>query len=162
MKVIYLTDGTECLVDDGDYEWLNRFKWHRCTNSSGTTTYARRSYYSYTITRMHALILRPPLGFITDHADGNGLNNQRCNLRLVTPGQSNANIRKMQRTGSSEYKGVSWHKAARKWVAYINYNYRRIHLGVFDTEVDAALAYDAEARKLYGEFARTNFTEQAV
>jgi len=59
--------------------------------------------------------------------------------------------------GSSMYKGVYWHKLAKKWGARITKNYKQHHIGLFISEKKAAMAYDEKARELFGEFALTNF-----
>jgi len=82
-------------------------------------------------------------------------------LRLADQGLNNQN-RRPQRTCrgivcSSRYKGVSLHKATGRWRAMITLNRRTRSLGLFAREIDAALAYDAAARELFGEYARPNF-----
>lgn len=93
-----------------------------------------------------------------DHRDGEGLNNRRSNLRLVTNSQNNMNSQ--CRWGAlSKYKGVSWHKRREKWQGRIKLNGKEIYLGYFDNEKKAARAYDEAAKKHFGEFARLNFSE---
>ncbi len=91
-----------------------------------------------------------------DHRDGNGLNNQRHNLRPATTAQNSRN-RGRCRNNTSGYKGVTWYKPQRKWLASISIDGRRKHLGYFASKLDAALAYDAAAREYHGDFARLNF-----
>jgi hypothetical protein len=90
-----------------------------------------------------------------DHKDGNGLNNRRENLRLATHAQ-NMSSTGMRKGNTSGYKGVSWHKKAHKWAARIQVNSKGLHLGLFFTIEEAALAYDAAALLYHGEFAGTN------
>lgn len=90
-----------------------------------------------------------------DHRDGNGLNNQIENLRLVNNQQNNCNKNK-QINNSSGYKSVSWSKIANKWRAYIVLNKQQIHLGYFTEIIDAANAYNIAAIKYHGEFAKLN------
>ena len=61
------------------------------------------------------------------------------------------------KVGSSKYKGVTWHKMGKKWVAAIQLNRKQYHLGHFSNEIDAARAYDEKAKELHGEFAYLNF-----
>lgn len=89
-----------------------------------------------------------------DHKNGDGLDNTRMNLRLATASQ-NAQNRKLRSDSTTGYKGVSKHW--NRFRAYIGDE----HIGVYDTPLEAALAYDKEARKRYGEFARTNFAYTA-
>ena len=58
---------------------------------------------------------------------------------------------------SSQYKGVGWHKRDQNWAAYVFHNKRKIWLGNFENEIDAALAHDEAARRYHGEFAKLNF-----
>ena len=94
-----------------------------------------------------------------DHIDHDPLNNTRSNLRLVDKSQNQMNSKTRPDTGSerwSRYKGVTRRKCNGKYRAYIKHNYRNIHLGTFDNEQDAAMAYDKAALKLFGNFALTN------
>jgi len=93
-----------------------------------------------------------------DHADGDGCNNKITNLRLATITQNMQNTKK-RLLCSSKFKGVSWSKSVRKWHGYVTYNKKRVHLGYFDTEEDAALAYDRAAKQLFGDYAKLNFPE---
>ena len=64
--------------------------------------------------------------------------------------------RKSDRNTSSQYKGVSYFKQTNKWISYITYNNKRIHLGLFKNELKAAIAYNKKAIELFGEFAYLN------
>ena len=142
MKEIFLTQGQVALVDDIDYERLNCFKW--CAQKDKNTFYARRylskkNGKSYMIQMHHEILGIPPKGLITDHRDGNGLNDQRENLRFVTYKQNNQN-RKNQES-SSKYPGVCWYKTTNKWIANIRINGKQKHLGFFADELEAFEAY---------------------
>lgn len=158
MRTIPLTQGKVALVDDADYNWLNNRGW--CANPDRYTFYATRKIavakYKQRTERMHRLILGllPSDGRQCDHRDGNGLNNQRSNLRVCSSQQNSQSQRK--RAGTSKYKGVSWNRRARKWYSQIVVNRNLIHLGRFDSEADAAAAYDSAASKHFGQFALTN------
>ena len=90
--------------------------------------------------RMHQQILgKHPKGFVTDHIDGNGLNNQRHNLRFITQRQNSQN--RVNVASSSRYPGVCWYKERGKWVASIRVKGRSKHLGCFTYEEDASQAY---------------------
>lgn len=98
-----------------------------------------------------------------DHIDGDRSNNKIENLRIANNSQNLANSEKPRNRSksitSSQYKGVSWHKGANKWRAGIVKNGVTYDLGLFKNEVDAAIAYDVAASKLFGEYARMNFVE---
>jgi hypothetical protein len=109
----------------------------------------------YTRIKMHRLIMSPPDGMHVDHINGDGLDNRRENLRVVTPQLNQANSRK-HLVGGSRFKGVCWHAAAKKWRAYIAPDRKQIHLGLYDSEMEAAEAYDRKAKEIFGEHAFTN------
>lgn len=143
-------------VDDSDYEELVKFRWF-ITKVTSRSYYVVRNLVGQTPSRIrlhqHILGVR---NRVIDHVDGDALNNQRNNLRLCTVQQNSFNCKKHRR-GRSQFKGVGWHKQNQKWRASIKKGELHAHLGYFDCEGCAAIAYDTAARKLFGEFARTNF-----
>lgn len=153
MKILKLKGGSEAVVDDRDYVFLSQFTWYF------DGKYARRVEAGKT-KMMHREILDTPLGFDTDHINGNKLDNRRENLRIATRKQNLAN--KLKFGGSSKYKGVSLFKRTGKWTAQICPDGEKIHLGYFSSEEEAARAYDKKAMELFGIFARTNFIEYAI
>jgi hypothetical protein len=104
---------------------------------------------------MHRLIIAAPRGMQVDHIDGNGLNNTRLNLRLADHSRNQMN-RPAGKNNSAGYKGVSYHKAAGKFLSQIGHNGKNIYLGLHDTPEAAHAAYVAAALELHGEFACTN------
>lgn len=140
-------------VDDEDYERLARFKW--TAHPAGKTMYAMRNLRgeNRTVVRMHQAIL--PDAQEIDHVNQDGLDNRKANLRSSLHGQNMMNRRKCGIT--SQFKGVTWHKGACKWMAQITVNEKHIYLGLFECEGCAAMAYDNSARKLHMEFASLNF-----
>jgi hypothetical protein len=153
MKRIPLTQGEYALVDDEDYERVvAEGSWfvHRGRNSK--TLYA---YRSNPHTQMHRFILQAPVDIEVDHADLNGLNNQRSNLRLATKSDSQRN-KGISSNNTSGFKGVSWHRHTSKWRATIKVDDHQIQLGGFTDPMDAAKAYDRAAIEYHGEFAVTN------
>jgi len=159
MKTISLTQNKVALVDDADYNFLNCFKWY--AKKMGHSYYAMRHSNigngKQKTEYMHRVILgfQPDDKRQTDHIDGNGLNNQRSNLRVCTVTQNQQYSRK-QVTGKSRYKGVNWDCRDCRWKSQIQVNGQKIHLGLFLSEVKAAQVYDVAAIKHFGEFARTN------
>lgn len=149
MKLIPLTKGRFATVDDEDYQWLNQWKWH--CESLG---YAVRRYTlnDYKIVRMHRLIMNTPKGMECDHINGNKLDNRKVNLRNCSH-QENARNQHKYKVRSSKYKGVSQCIREGKWQVYVG----RQFIGYFENERWAAMAYDINAKALFGEFAHTNF-----
>lgn len=158
MKTIPLTQGCVALVDDEDYEWLNQWKW--CLQGGLRPGYAVRLCNHRGKIYMHREILKPPDGFETDHINGNGLDNQRSNLRLCTRQQNNMNRGVAKNRGTSRFKGVYFASREQMWCAHISRSNRKKHLGYFNTEEEAALAYNHAAQKYYGEFAWLNQLEE--
>lgn len=157
MKRIKLTQGKVALVDDADYKWLNRWRWYaRKGRSSFYVTRSIGNRPNNTMMQMHRIIMKAKKGQEIDHRDGNGLNNQKSNLRFCTHGQNKMNCVKKVNS-SSKYKGVYWHQPSGKWIARINLNKKRFHLGSFDSEYKAACVYDEKAKELFKEFAKPNF-----
>lgn len=92
---------------------------------------------------------------LVDHINLDGLDNRKGNLRRATKKENNANVAP-RKGGSSPFKGVHFAADREKWVAQIAVDGKSKHLGIFEREEEAALAYDAAARQAYGEFARLN------
>ena len=158
MKYMPLNQGCYAIVDDEDYDELNKHKWRVLTGSSGIKYAVRRVRRSFgrTIIYMHRQILRVEPGQKVDHKNHDGLDNRKTNIRICTHAQNMRNLRPRQ-GGSSIYKGVSWHKASRAWTAQIEVDGIYKYLGCSKSEIDAAEAYDNAAREHFGEFAYLNF-----
>lgn len=143
MKAIPLTQGKYALVDDEDFEELNKYKWYATKNIN--TYYARRctkkidgvSYRIY----MHQQILGKKEGFEIDHDDGDGLNNQRYNINHVTHRQNMQNRHSGIADKQSKYPWLAWHKNREKWQARIKINGKLKFLGYYSDEYEAYLAY---------------------
>ena len=154
-KTIPLTKGFVTIVDESDYDWLNKWKWQYATvRDAGYAVHAIRSELGkYDVVRMHRLIMNPSEEMYIDHINGDRLDNRRCNLRICTNTQNSQN-RKIKK--GRKYKGVCLERRNNKWRAYIDVNKIRINLGTFIYEIDAANAYNEAAIKYFGEFARLN------
>lgn len=155
MKKIPLTQGKFAIVDDEDYELVSQYKW-LLSKQSKNCEYAVITKRPRL--RMHRLImgLVPGDGLIVDHINGNGRDNRRANLRVCTHVE---NIRNMAtKGGSSLFRGVTRRNQKRgtKWIAQIMVNRKQYYLGIFNTPIDAAKAYNTAAKNFFGEFARLN------
>lgn len=154
MKEISLTQGKMALVDDSDYEELGQWKWYAMRTASHRDRWCAARCVPTGNGRqaniyMHRAILKPASGVFIDHIDGDGLNNQRSNLRLAT-NQENCRNQRVRRNNTTGYKGVfKWHN---RWGAKI----QEYYLGLFNTPEEAATAYNEAANELFGEYARFN------
>lgn len=155
-KQISLSSKYTTILDEDDYEYISQWKWH--TGNGKYSLYARRSAIKdgkNICIFMHREIARTPLNLKTDHINGNTLDNRKSNLRICTNAENCRNQNKSNNT-TSKWKGVSWHKGTTCWQARIKINWKLIHLGIWNTEEEAAKAYDIAALKYHGEFARLN------
>lgn len=137
------------LVDDADYELVSQHSWHLYQNvERNSGPYARTTLMpGRRNVTMHTFLTGRKL---VDHANRNGLDNQRHNLRDATVAQNNIN---RSGWGKSRFPGVSWHGQAGKWRARVGVNGSRRSLGLFDTEEEAYAARCRAAVSIYGEFA---------
>ena len=148
---------TFALVDDEDYLGLRQYKW-RAYNSRGKI-YAQRSIKidgKWKSLLMHVVIMGRVEGKEIDHRSGNGLDNQRHNMRHCTHAENTMN-QGIRTSNASGYKGVSWHKGEKKWQSQIRQDGKVVHLGSFTCLIKAAKRYDKAAQLYHGEFSRLNF-----
>jgi len=147
-------DDAHTLIDEDDLAVVLEHKW--CINrkeQGKRTAYVRRTTDSL---KLHQLIMgEAPEGMVIDHVNGDGLDNRRKNLRYCTHAENHANEEK-RRGGTSVFKGVGLDTDRNKWSAKLTAFGKTKNLGRFDTEEEAAVAYDTEARKVFGDFARLN------
>ena len=136
------------LIDLEDIDKVKDIKWH--LNSKGYIV-------NDNVGRLHRFLLNPSDNEIVDHKNHNPLDNRRCNLRICTKAENNMNVSKQRRNTTSKYKGVCWMKNNRKWRAQIRINRKSKHIGLYDSEEEAAKCYDEYAIKHFGVYAHTNF-----
>jgi len=148
MKHIKLSKGKFAKIDDEDFDLISKYKWYY-------VDYIRTGYARNSKVRMHHLIVPLREGLMIDHINGDGLDNRRSNLRLVTKSQNmmNSGVRINNKSG---YKGVSWSNREKKWRATIWKMNKQIDLGRFKDKKEAAKAYNDAARIHHGEYALLN------
>jgi hypothetical protein len=160
-KIIYLTKGYHTIMSDEDYEYLNEYKWQAFQNRKDKTWYAVRSTqinYKYFTIRMHVEVIKRkenisiiPNGFVPDHIDRDGLNNQRNNLRLV-PKYFNIFNKGLQTNNPSGHSGVRFRESRMKWTAFITITRIQINLYYGDSYEDAE-----EIREVAENYYKDNF-----
>lgn len=144
-------EGKFALVDNADFEWLNKYKWFATPFGHpirGERHGGRKGLYCNIF--MHREIMKMPKGKFTDHINRNPLDNRKTNLRICTLRENTYNSK--NRTGHPLYKGLNWLERLQKWQVRI----RNEYLGVFKSDKEAALAYNQAATKYFGEFAKLN------
>ena len=157
-RKIQLGQGKYTIVEPPDYYRLQHYKWW--LHSNGSNLYAARTEITDNLKSriifMQRDIMQPTDELEVDHRNCDSLDNRRDNLRIVTHAQNMRNRRKRKNT-SSRYIGVSFHKKRKHWTANIRRNGKKIWLGSFKNEIDAARAYDAAVKKYNIKYARINF-----
>jgi len=156
------------LVDEADFDRVNAFMWSDDGRAGQHIFYERTkggSRKSKRI-RLHHFILGVWNSAVVDHINGDESDNRRANLRQANHAESAQNRGKRARRGGqaprSKYKGVWQHTlkdGVVKYSAVISVNKKRKYLGFFETEQEAAEAYDTAARELHGHFACVNFPQ---
>ena len=160
MVEIPLTKGKIALIDDEDYEKVNKHRWHYFIKDNRTTGYA---YTNITINGkhfcmgMHRFILNLSDCLHIDHVNSNGLDNRKENLRVCSRSQNRANSI-LNKNNSSGFRGV--YISLGKWVASIRVNNKSIYLGTYQDKINAAIAYNNAAMKHFREFAKINSIER--
>ncbi|MGL5713501.1 MAG: anaerobic ribonucleoside-triphosphate reductase activating protein [Paraclostridium sp.] len=154
VEIILETQGKEvgrALVSIDDFEIVKNVRWH-LEKSRGKLEYAANCSDGKT-KRMHKMILSKSKYEIIDHIDGNGLNNTRENLRVVTSSENACNSKVGDNTYSG-IKGISYDKRTNKWVAYITKNRKNKNIGQFNYLENAKTARLEYEKKLHKEYSR--------
>ena len=156
---IYLGEGEWAILDQEDYYRFGNSKWG--IEGKKDKFYAVRNVKNgdkkVRTERLHREIMDAPKGLLVDHRNGNSLDNRRANLRLATHAQNMHNRKKIKTKTSSQYIGASLDKRSGRWASKIRCHGKKVHLGCFGSDIEAAKAYDEAAKKYHGEFARLNF-----
>ena len=151
-----LTRGCFAIVDECDARDVLRFKWYATPGSRAGVMYAARTFGGRK--SKHSITMQKFItGYaMTDHINGDGLDNRRCNLRSASQAENHHNVFIYQ-NNTTGFKGVNFDKQTLRWAAKIRVDGVEIWLGRHDSPEAAALAYDNAAREYHGEFARLNF-----
>ncbi len=139
--------GKEALVDDDVFDWIRSFgDWQLVTIKY--TDYVYKSVGGRTV-YLHRMIMEPPCDLVVDHVDGDGLNNCRKNLRVVTGGINNINSKVLRNDNLSGKRGVSWDDRTGKWRATITLRGKQRNLGRFSSREDAIKARINAENEIY-------------
>jgi hypothetical protein len=148
------------IVDKEDYNEICKYDW--CPQDMRALIYVSGVILGKN-TKLHRFIMElhgfDITGKVVDHIDHNTLNNTKSNLRICTPQENSFNRKKTITKTSSKFKGVYFHKKDKKFHARISHNKTLFHLGCFEHENEAAVAYNTKALELFGMYALLNDIE---
>lgn len=141
--MISTTKGDKIIVDDSDYHLVSEYKW--CVSRGYAVANTRKPDGKRTMLRMQRVIMKPRCGEHVDHINGQTLDNRRFNLRILTPISNFRSFQRKQKHTTSRFRGVSLHTQNNRWRATVGINNRQVSAGCYDTEEEAAMAYNRKA-----------------
>ena len=146
------------LIDDEDYEKIKDYTWCIVKDKNSGNFYVRTSVRGDRFKKilLHRLILDCYDKKIIDHSDGNTLNNKKNNLRICNKSKNAMNSKKRNDALTSKYKGVHFNTRTQKYVAKIIVDGKTTHIGYFDSELNAAKAYNKYSKIYHGAYSRIN------
>lgn len=145
-----LTKGYVAIIDADDAHLVDKFNW--CADVKRGIVYASRSIHNNgekIHVYLHRFLMENIDGFQIDHIDGDGLNNRRFNLRVVTAKENMQNMRKARNGSKSGLIGAVWDECNKKWRSQIRARGIRINIGLFDSAEKAHQAYLKAKRELH-------------
>lgn len=146
MKRINISNNMSAIVDDDMHEYLSQWKWY--ARKGKYTWYASRKvmkklpsgkWVHEKVVHMHRVVNDTPKGMMTDHINGDGLDNRRENLEAVNNSQNMLKAR-VRSDSSTGHKGVAWHSQRKKWRAYVWKDGKQKSLGLYKTIEEAVKA----------------------
>lgn len=162
-------------VDDADFDRLSQFRWYAHIakwrrvkfDGEGGKIYAVRRENNRSLLMHREIMASVPKKKQIDHANGDGLDNQRSNLREATSSENQIN-RKLSRARSG-YRGVTYRPTTtirgqtsvrkRPWVVNVSFSGRTQNIGSFESAEQAAKVYDRVVKLIYGDFAPLNLPD---
>ncbi len=154
LTYILLSDGNIAVCDGCQYELVRQHKWTSCKGKYAMFT--DNSSNPRKTVKLHNYIMPPMDGYVVDHINGNGLDCRSVNMRYASC-KENCRNKSSKCNSTSCYLGVSIDRSRNQWITSIQVDGQSKHLGRYDDEVEAAIAYDKAAVEYYGQFARLNF-----
>lgn len=149
----YTTKGEEFWFDLEDYNKIKNYCWH-ITDKGYVSTHAGKKQLF-----LHKLVMNT--NNTVDHIKHNTFDNRKSNLRIATK-QQNAQNASLSKNNTSGVTGVTWHKRDKVWQARITLNYKKIHLGYFESFDDAVRARKEAEEKYYGKYSYDNSMKDEV
>lgn len=162
VKYIEMTNGGVAMVNEDVYQFMNQFKWYRSSEGYPTMSRTGNGGIKHSV-KMHHLVLgmEPGRTAVVDHINFVKMDNRRENLRICTQSQNSKHIPGWRNKKSSIYKGVFPRIGGKKWRVIVCCDKKRYSVGDFNSETEAAMAYNDAALKLFGEFAHLNDLKKA-
>ncbi len=152
---IFFSDGSSFLIDIEDFDKVSKYTWFFGKRGYPIMHTSRKSADVHKTVPLHKYLLEVPTDCDVDHISGDKLDNRRGNLRVCTH-QENMFNQKLRCNNSTGFYGVSYHKSANKFEAYIHVSGKKYYLGLYENIKDAADVRDAAAIQYFGEYANLN------
>jgi len=146
--------GEKFQIDEEDFDRVSKHKWARDKRQGYFRTHVNVNGKE-TCVLLHRLIMNPPRNRIVDHIDRDPSNNKKSNLRICKDADNQRNRIKHMKA-SSRHIGVYWKSSMKKWAAHAREGDKYHIIGYFDSEDEAALAYNKFARERFGEYPNMN------